>query len=258
MSVFCDTAGTIVRWAVSDGPLAVSLPDGVDGDVNVEAGEVGATARNDGQGLAWLDAGQVALLVPEVGCTTVNWSDSEQRPIGSTIVERVGNRYCTDDDVLAYGERNGDDFQRHPVWLRQQAIDAAEVAIEDSCGRSFCERARTVNMMGLMRLEELPVVDARSISDGVLVSDRQARVAEPGPHRVVFGAQTDSRIRSACTQLAAYLIRSRVTPENARGTSEDGVYISYTLATGDEGSWTGLPYVDAVIEEKRSMRVIVR
>ena len=59
------------------------------------------------------------------------------------------------------------------------------------------------------------------------------------------------------TRLAASFIRPRATPENARGTSQDGVYVSYELPTGDDGSWTGLPFVDAVIESHRSKRTVI-
>ena len=258
MTVYCDMTGTTARWALPDGPLAVALPEGYTGDVNAEAGEVGATARNDGQGHAVLDAGQVALLVPELGTATIDWADGDQQPFGSTVVERVANRYCTKVDVLIYGERNGDAFERLPDEAFCSAIQAAEEAIEDACGRSFTERATTVNLVGGYELEELPVVDARSISDGVLIGDRQCRVKDPGAYRVTYGQFTDARVRTAATQLAAFYLRRRAVAENARGQSYDGVYVSYTLATGDEGSWTGLPYVDALIEARRSRRVFIR
>ena len=65
-------------------------------------------------------------------------------------------------------------------------------------------------------------------------------------------------MRAAATRLAAFYLRRRAVAENARGQSMDGVYVSYTLATGEEGAWTGIPYVDAFIEERRSRRRLVR
>lgn len=248
-----DNSGMVWRWAVSDGPLLLPVPDGST-EASASCGDVVVEAAVDGSSATVADP---SALMPEVGIYGIEWT-ADGSLVGAATVERVGNRYCTEADVMAYGERNGDEFERVPDYQRAAAIQTAEEAIEDACSRSFCERAKDVRLVGDGRLEELPMVDARAIEDAVLVGDRQCTASEPGLHRVVYGSATDSRVRSACTQLAAYLMRSRVTPENARGTSQDGVYISYTLATGEDGSWTGLPYVDSVIEEKRSRRVMVR
>lgn len=257
MSAYCDMTGTTARWAVPDGPLAVALPDGIDGDVAATCGDATATATNDGQGLAWLTGSEAEELMPAIGVHAITWSQ-DGSTLGETPVERVGNRYCTRGDVIIYGERNGDAFERLPDEAFATAVSSAEEAIEDACGRSFTERAATVRLLGGYVLEELPVVDARTISDGVLLGDRQCRVKEPGEYRVTYGSRTDARVRSAATQLAAFYLRRRVVAENARGQSTDGVYVSYTLATGEEGSWTGLPYVDAFIEARRCRRVFVK
>ena len=175
-------------------------------------------------------------------------------------VERVGARYCSVADLRAYAERNNDSFSdpvKFPDDAILAAIQAAEETIEECTRRSFCGRAVEVGLVGGGRLEELPVQDARSISEGVLIGDRQARADEPCTARVVYGARCTESIRRATCKLAASYLRARAGAENARGQSVDGVYISWELATGDEGSWTGIPDVDAVIQRAISRRAVV-
>lgn len=259
MSIYTDMAGTVARWAVPDGPLAVLVPEWYDGaTATATVGEAAVTATIDPDRLAWLAGSEVEELIPEVGVARMQWTGDGGAALGTTPVERVGNRYCTRGDVLGYGYRNGDEFRELPPQAIPAAIQAAEEAIEQACRRSFCERALDVRMRGCYVLEELPEQDVRHIEGGVLLGDRQARVKEPGEHRMVYGAFTDAQIRGAAVRLACFYLRRRAVAENARGQSMDGVYVSYTLATGEDGSWTGIPYVDAVIEEHRSHRRIVR
>ena len=175
-------------------------------------------------------------------------------------VERVGARYCSVADVRAWGSQNNDSFA-DPTKCDDDAVlaavQAAEEAIEDACGRSFCGRAVDVALKGGGVLTELPVQDARSISAGDLVGDRQAVSAEACTARLVYGARCTASLRRACVKLAASYLRPRAGAENARGQSVDGVYVSFELATGGEGSWTGIPEVDAVIERMRSRRAVV-
>lgn len=218
-----------VRWAAGNGDLAAP-----DGTVLEEA--------------AALEA------MPKVGTYELELG-GEMYP-----VERVGSRYCDDADLREYGERNGDGFNdesRYPdeeVWA---AIQSAEEAIESGCERSFCLRAIDVQLAGTCCPEQLPIVDARSTSDAFLVSDRMAVARGPVTARVEYGARCGADVHEACVRLAASYLRPRAGAENARGQSVDGVYISYELATGDDGSWTGLPFVDAVIERRRSRRVVI-
>lgn len=175
-------------------------------------------------------------------------------------VERVGSRYCTADELRDYGDRNGDAFgdeRRYPdedIWA---AIQAAEEAIEAGCGRSFCRRERDVAILGSGKAEPLPEIDVKSVKPAVLLYDRMALAHEPCTARMVYGAECRADLHEACLRLAASYLRPRIGAENARGQSVDGVYVSYELATGEEGSWTGLPFVDSVIERNRSHRAVI-
>ena len=243
------TEGMCNRWAASDGPLALDLPG--TGSVTVTCGDAVASATRSGQ-TATLTAAQALQLMPSVGVYTLEWNGVE------TCVERVGARYCTPADVIAYGRRNGDGFDnesRYPVNAIQTAIQAAEEAIERGTRRSFCRRSIEVGLVP--GLNELPVEDATAASAGTLLHGRQIRVDEACTAKVTYGALFDRRIADATAQLAASILRPRVGAENVRGQSMDGVYVSYTLATGEEGGETGLPDVDAVIASHRSHRSVV-
>lgn len=219
----------VTRWAVGDGGLA--SPGG-----------------------ASMDEAAALAAMPEIGVHEVQL-DGE-----SFAVERVGSRYCSVADVRDHAKRNNDGFADEGKYSDNAilaAIQDAEEAIEDGTKRSFCQRARTVRLDGTGVVEELPEVDVRSITHGTLLGDRQAVASAPGEAVMVYGAACPGRIRRACIALASSYLRPRAGAENARGQSVDGVYISYELATGDDGSWTGIPTVDAAIESCRSRRVVV-
>lgn len=241
------------RWAASDGALSLPYADG-QASVTVTCGDAEAEAAIE-HGAATLTAAQARSLMPSVGVRVLDWGGV---PV---TVEHVGARYCTRADVEAYGDLNGDGFRdaaRYPDAAVDAAIRAAEEAIEAGTRRSFCERAVTVRLQGGGALEELPVEDAKSIGGGAsLLHGRQARSDAAQEVEVVYGAPLDAAVRRACTQLAASYLRPRAYAENARGTSMDGLYVSLSLATGEEGSETGLPYVDSVIESHRSRRAVV-
>ena len=228
------TEGMCNRWAVSDGPVSIAYPG--EGDtVEVACGDRTETATVS-LGVATLTAAQALALMPS----------------------GVGARYCSKADVIAYGERNGDGFDnesRYPDSAFQTAIQAAEEAIEEGTGRSFCRRSATVHL--LPGLNELPFEDAVATTEGELLHGRQVRIDAEADATVSYGALFDQRIRAAATMLAASYLRPRVGAENVRGASMDGVYVSYTLATGEEGSETGLPEVDAIIASHRSHRSVV-
>lgn len=244
------TEGMVNRWAASDGPVSMEVGSAESVEVTCGDASQAATVEN---GIASLSASQAAALMPSAGVFDLDFGG-----IASATVERVGARYCTPDDVIAYGERNGDGFgnaARYPVDAIRAAIQAAEEAIEAGTRRSFCERA--VEVAVAPGLNELPVEDARSASTGTLLHGRQLRSDEEADVTVVYGARLDRQVRGACVQLAASYLRPRVGAENVRGQSMDGVYVSYTLATGEEGGETGLPEVDAVIASHRSHRSVV-
>lgn len=219
----------VARWAVGDGGL--SAPDG-------------STISED----------DALAAMPELGVHEVE--------IGSEAyeVERVGSRYCTTQDIVDYAKKNNDAFadaNEYPDDVIWSAIQAAEEAIEDGTRRSFCMRARQITLRG-SGLEELPEEDVISLSDGTeVVNGRQALASEPATVTMTYGAKPTESIRRACVKLAASFMRPRVGAENARGQSVEGVYISFELPTGADGSWTGLPEVDAIIERNRSRRVVI-
>ena len=165
---------------------------------------------------------------------------------------------------MAYGRNNNDGFDDESLYP-QAAVDAAiqraEEAIEKGCGRSFTERKRTVRLFPANPVE-LPVVDVYALEcpdpSVRLVSYCQATgVTEPVMATLTYGRSLDAQVSEAATRLAAMYLRPRSMPENARGTSAEGVYISYELATGEDGSWTGIPYVDAAIAQNRAHRAVV-
>lgn len=234
----------VIRWSPECGPITLK-----GGGASVACGDVTATATV-ASGTATLKADDAASLMPEIGTYALDWGGV------SVTVERVGGKYATPDDLLDYGDRNGDGFDRYGEDMLWDAIGQAEDAIDDACRRSFVRRAMDVRLPD--GFSELPVVDAQSIGDGAeLVSDRQATADSAGTYRVVYGFKPSARLTAVTVKLAASYLRPRVGSENTRGTSVDGVYVSYTLATGTDGSWTGLPDVDAWIEEHRSRRVVV-
>ena len=180
------------------------------------------------QGHVDLTATDMAALCPALGVHRLTWSDGTE-----TAVERVGSRYATPCDLVAYGAASNDMFER---WTEDQmwgAIQRAEETFEASTQRSFCQRALVVRTPDSDWLE-LPVQDAVAVSDGELMTDRQmVPPAGGGEVTVTYGAPCDSQVTAAVLQLAAWYLRPRAAGENARGANVDGVYVSYQLATGE-------------------------
>lgn len=239
------------RWAVSNGPLAV---DAAGADAVVRSGDASVTVTI-ADDMASLSIEDALLLMPELGPYEITWELENETFL--TFVERVSSRYCSKTDVIDYGKVNNDGFDdkdKYPDDSIAAAIQQAEEAIEVG-KRSFCRRG--IDVMLSVGFNELPVEDVVSTSIGELVSDRQVVSGIAGKAKVIYGTRPDARIREATVRLAASFLRPRARAENARGESVDGVYTSFVLATGAEGSWTGIPYVDAVIEEHRSHRIVV-
>lgn len=249
------SAYTDNRWAPTDGAIELQAPDG-EAVVSSEGGE--AVSVVAAGGIASVPAAVADQLLGTLGARVLTCAGVDYR------VERVGGRYTDRAAVIAYGKQSNDGFEdeaRYPAAAFAQAILAAEVAIERACGRSFCKRSISVTLRP-GKVTELPVADAYAIQRDDpavrLVSVSQVvGVTAPVPATVEYGVSLDSQMHIAATKLAASYLRPRAGAENARGASSDGVYVSYELATGDDGSWTGLPFVDAAIEAHRSRRGLI-
>ena len=248
----------IVRWAASNGGLTV--PNAAGDSVSFVCGDAmeEATVEN---GVASVTLAQAIKLMPDLGKYVIEVRGTDALRY---VIERVESRYTSRDALLVYGKRNNDGFDNeslYPAPAFDEAIQRAEEAIEQACKRSFTARKLKTRLFPA-KLCELPEVDVRDLEcdlAGVeLVSDRQATgITKSTMATITYGAEPNALICEATTRLAASYLRPSAHAENARGTSADGVYISYTLPTGEEGSWTGIPYVDAAIEENRSRRVII-
>lgn len=246
------------RWATSDGEIIVPAKgDKVTATVGSSTADYVVT-----DGSITIPLLQAKEFFTDLGTyKLIVTSDVAEQQFS---VERVGGRYTDRDTIIAYGKEAHDTFDeedRFPLAKFSAAIQAAEEAIERGCRRRFCEsKIDTVLRPG--RLCELPVTDCYAIDcedkDVRLVSVCQCiGVTEEVKATITYGLSPDARISEAATRLAASYLRPRAAAENARGTSMDGVYISYDLATGDDGGWTGLPFVDSAIEEHRSHRAVI-
>lgn len=244
----------INRWApVNDGMSVAVEGDSVTFDC---AGRV--VDANVENGIASIGLDDVLELLPDLGTYVVKVNG---RPY---TVERVFGRYTTRQVLIDYGRASNDGFDNEDLFpqnIIDAAIQRAEETLEKSCGRSFTQRRRNVRLFP-DNICELPEVDVLEVACDLetveLVSDRQVSgVTKPVMVSMLYGAECSAQISEAATRLAAFYLRPSARAENARAENIDGVYVSYQLATGDEGSWTGIPFVDAAIEQNRSKRVIV-
>lgn len=243
------------RWAQSNGGLSARTTD--TGSVAFMCGDVSVDATV-ADAYASITVDQALELMPTCGVYQITVKGTSTKTYS---VERVGNRYASIDDMREYSKANNDGFEQLPDKTIDQAIQKAEEVIDRSCGRSFCERVIETYLYD-GNLCELPVIDAYALDcplpNARLVSYCQAiGITEPCTARITYGQTLTAQISEACVRLAASYLRPRVAAENARGTAMDGVFISYELATGEDGSWTGIPFVDAAIAQNRSRRVIL-
>lgn len=246
------------RWAITDGPIALKI----DGEqASVTAGSSTA-ALPVVDGTVEVPLAKALELFPSIGVFVLSVTSGETAQ--EYRVERVKNRYTNREQIIAYGKESNDGFEdeaRYSLEKFTAAIQAAEETIERGCRRRFCaSRAEVTLYPG--KISELPMTDCWGIEcedpEVRLVSACQAiGVTRAIQATVSYGLSPDALINEAATRLAASYLRPRAAAENARGTAIDGVYVSYDLATGDDGGWTGLPYVDSVIEARRSHRSIV-
>lgn len=250
------------RFAPEDLPLKVAAPYEGAAAVRLSVGDASATIAVV-DGFATIPAETMAEFFPDLGRYEMHMQTADVYG-RCYAVERVAARYTDRARIVAYGAANNDRFDdvtRYPEQMVAAAIQRAEETIERATARSFTTRRRAVDLWP-RRVNELPVEDVTACESGdadlEVVNGRQVLgVTEHIKANVTYGAACDASIEAAATQLAAWFLRPKAQAENARGTSMDGVYISYDLATGAEGSWTGLPTVDAAIEQHRSRRVIV-
>lgn len=243
------------RWAPSNGGLSARTTD--TGSVAFMCGDKSVDAKV-ADAYASITVDQALELMPTCGVYQIAVKGTNTKIYS---VERVGNRYASIDDMREYSATNNDGFEQLPDKTIDQAIQKAEEVIDRSCGRSFCERVIETYLYG-GNLCELPVIDAYALDcplpNARLVSYCQAiGITESCTARITYGQTLTAQISEACVRLAASYLRPRVAAENARGTAMDGVFISYELATGEEGSWTGIPFVDAAIAQNRSRRAII-
>lgn len=246
------------RWATFDGSLTfVCNSDNAKvscGDVEIELAP--------SKGICAISVSDCKKLMPDLGVYELIVSFDESEVLYE--VERVSIRYTSKSTIIQYGKINKDDFDREELFTDEmftRAILEAEEVIDRGCGRSFCRRKIDTVLFDPV-LNELPVVDAVEIqcedeSVHLMSFCQVSGVSNPTKATVIYGNVLNAQIANAATKLAASFLRPRVTPENARGTAQDGVYISYELATGEEGSWTGLPSVDAAIAANRVDRVMI-
>lgn len=243
------------RWAPSNGGLSARTTDTgsvafICGDKSIDTTVTDAYAS--------ITVEQALELMPTCGVYQITVKGTNTKTYS---VERVGNRYASIDDMREYSKANNDGFEIFPDTTIEQAIQKAEEVIDRSCGRSFCERVIETYLYACNPCE-LPVIDAYALDcplpNARLVSYCQAiGITEPCTARITYGQTLTAQMSEACVRLAASYLRPRVAAENARGTAMDGVFISYELATGEEGSWTGIPFVDAAIAQNRSRRVLL-
>lgn len=230
-------SGTYLRFA--EGDEKVLEPDGA---------ASGILRLHDGTetGLKVID-GSVKLpsiAAPEVAEAV--WLDDAGNRLYSSKVEVVSRHYF----ALADLNSDTDDFTAMSTERLWAARQAATEAFERNAKRCFVERlGRTRTWRGgFVELDDCDVSEV--LTDGwELVSDCQCR-GEFGEAVIEYRyglPHMPARVSAAVLSLAAYYLRSPVTPERATGESTEVGFIRYSLA-GRDGA-TGLPEVDAIIQQ---------
>jgi len=215
----------------------VTLSDGSATEVACECGEMSMPATT----------------APELA--TIEWRSGDA-PLFETRVEVVSHHYFALDDLTASdGTDDFSGFTDEQLW---QARQAATETFEENAHRAFVRRrgSTETHSGGFVWLDHNDVREM--LTPGwELLSDCTA--VGPDGHATieyVWGIDdVPARVSSAVMQLAAYFLRPSVTPERATGEATEAGFIRYTLA-GRDGA-TGLPEVDAAIEQFGRQRVVV-
>lgn len=194
-----------------------------------------------------------------------------------TGIEVVESHYVSIAELRAFGG-DADDFDKTDIYPDDALFSvrqAAEETIEADANRSWTRRARSYKTFFDGGLVELPDCDVDDLTDVFLgtddvtdqvelVTDCQVSLQALSLWRgrlsisYEYGQEAaPAEIKRAVCKLAASMLRKGSRAENARGESADGIYTSFTLATGKEGSWSGIPEYDAAVQRfGRKRRVI--
>ncbi|KRN55044.1 MAG: hypothetical protein KHZ79_06225 [Atopobium minutum] len=172
------------------------------------------------------------------------------------VVEVVERHYFSIDALKAQDDTN--DFQGVTDEQFFRARQAATEVFEQNAHRSFVNRlGKTETYSGDFCW--LAHNDVSSIFTPHVDQLSKCTVQAPLGHLVIeyiYGLDwIPARVSAAVMSLTGYYLRPSTTPERATGEAVDGGFIRFTLA-GKDGA-TGLPEVDAVIEQYGCNRVIV-
>ncbi|WP_168163947.1 hypothetical protein, partial [Olsenella sp. HMSC062G07] len=186
----------------------------------------------------------------------VEWRDADGSALYSTDIEVVARHYFPLSALKATDD--GDDFIKRSADDLWEARQAATETFELNAERSFVPRVGYTETYrgGFVWLADHDVRDLLTEGWG-LRSDCTAQ--GPEGHAVIryrYGLdEVPARVSGAVLALARYYLRPSVTPDRATGEATDAGFIRYTLA-GKDGA-TGLPEVDAAIEQFGRHRVVV-
>ena len=242
------TPGTHIRLALSDFPAKLEPEGAATGLLRLDYGGERELVVSDGSAtVGRIDAPALA---------SVEWRDAEGAALYSTELEVVARHYFPLSALKATGE--GDDFVTNSEEELRDARQAATETFALNARRSFVRRIGSTETYrgGFVWLEHSDVREL--MTDGwALMSDCTAR--GPEGHAVIryrYGLdEIPARVSDAVLALARYYLRPSVTPDRATGEATEAGFIRYTLA-GKDGA-TGLPEVDAAIEQFGRQRVVV-
>lgn len=242
------TPGTHIRLALSDFPAKLEPEGAVKGLLRLSSGSEAE--------LPVVDGAATIERVPAPSAGAIEWVDEGAEVLYETEIEIVARHYFPLSALKATDE--GDDFVMNSEEELRDARQAATETFELNARRSFVQRIGSTETYhgGFVWLEHSDVREL--MTDGwALMSDCTAR--GPEGHAVIryrYGLdEIPARVSDAVLTLARYYLRPSVTPDRATGEATEAGFIRYTLA-GKDGA-TGLPEVDAAIEQFGRQRVVV-
>ncbi|MDY4522505.1 MAG: hypothetical protein SPD80_02785 [Atopobium sp.] len=174
----------------------------------------------------------------------------------SAIIEVVERHYFSIAALKAQDDT--DDFQGVTDEQFFRARQAATEVFEQNAHRSFVDRLGKTETYtgGFMWLKHN---DVSAIFTPHVEQLSNCTVQAPlgrGTIEYIYGVSwIPAKVSAAVMNLAGYYLRPSTTPERATGEAVEGGFIRFTLA-GKDGA-TGLPEVDAVIEQYGCNRVMV-